>query len=164
MHQPGNDCCTENRSKSQWFRVFYLSLIPAAMCWGGVFLTDNCCGKTGDCRENEGDCDKTLGCALGFECGSSNCDDSGPGDKFWPRDDCCTRVNCWGTDTACCKGKQKETNNINTFINLSGQCLEGQGPCLYKTDCEDGFECQDVCEYGMCCTQFKGIDNIFFCK
>ena len=136
------------------------SLPPASMCFGGVFLTNNCCGDTGECRENEGDCDKHQGCAPGFVCGSSNCDDSGPGDKFYPRDDCCTRVSCWGTETGCCKGEETDRQSNKTFWKLSGQCLEGQGPCLYNTECEDGFDCQDACEYGMCCTRQKCMNNI----
>ena len=84
------------------------SLPPAAMCFGGVSWTNNCCGATGECRENEGDCDKTSGCALGFECGTSNCDDSDAGDNFYPYDDCCTRVSCWGTEANCCKGEETE--------------------------------------------------------
>merc|ERR1719189_3015429 len=88
-------------------------------CTGG----DYCC--SGDCKENEGDCDTDIDCAKGFKCGSSNC----VGETFGRYDDCCYKE---GT-----KGNMAGCNGADGCC--TGQCVENQGDCDYHSDCAEGY-------------------------
>jgi len=79
-------------SKTDLEKLRKMYQCKANPCTGG----NDCCKKTNQCGENEGDCDKDEDCEAGLKCGSDNC----PGRKLF-----CFSDSCYSRSDDCCVKK-----------------------------------------------------------